>query len=428
MSTVVEVLRLPDYRRFIAAAICAGVGLWIFQTALYWAALQSGTTGTVGALVAVLSVPSLVLTIPAGYLTDRLGPFWLLFLGQAAPAAACALGVAMVGADGTIAFGPAAGVTLVVGIAYALWNVPAIVYVTRIVKPGLLGSAIALMALQFAVGRIVGGALGGALVEVGGAGLAFASSSLVFVLGLAIVLTLPRMPGLEYRTGSTLQGMVEAVRWLRSAPATLVLVVLAGTASLLAYAYIPLLGALSRDVIGAGPGGLGVLTAASGVGMFIAALGAHAVGIRVGRGRGVVVSMALGACAMAVLGASTVLVASVVLVAVVAFLGSTRSALAQLLIQTLAPPRMRGRVASLADFVAQVMAIIGSITVGELAAAWGPTAVLVACGIGIVSIVALITFAWPRFLSLDVDEASQPMVAGRPYAEGGRPGAFPEHS
>ena len=70
VNAVAGVLRLGIYRRFLAAAICTGVGVWIFQTAIYWAGLQSGSTATVGILVAVLSLPSLLLTIPAGVLTD----------------------------------------------------------------------------------------------------------------------------------------------------------------------------------------------------------------------------------------------------------------------------------------------------------------------------------------------------------------------
>ena len=158
MNAVAEVLRLGIYRRFLAAAICTGVGVWIFQTAIYWAGLQSGSTATVGILVAVLSLPSLLLTIPAGVLTDRAGPFWLLFVGQVAPAVACIAGIALVGPDGGIALEPAILVTFVVGAAYALWSVPALVYVTRSVPPELLGPAISLMVLQFATGRIVASA------------------------------------------------------------------------------------------------------------------------------------------------------------------------------------------------------------------------------------------------------------------------------
>src|SRR5262249_31143298 len=148
-----------------------------------------------------------------------------------------------------------------------------------------------------------------------------------------VVLTLPRVAGLETRTDSTLRGMLEAVRWLRWAPATLALVVFSATASLLAYAYIPLLGALSRDVLGAGSTGLGTLTSTSGIGMVASALTANAVGARLRRGRSVVVLMSLGATAMALLGFSTVLIVSVGLVIMVAYLGSSRSSIGQFLLQ-----------------------------------------------------------------------------------------------
>jgi len=418
VSTVAEVFRLGPYRRFLVAAVCTGVGVWIFQTAIYWAALQSGSTGTVGLLVAVISLPSLILTLPAGLLTDRAGPFRLLLLGGVAPTIACAVGVALVGSDGTIAPESAAAVTLVVGTAYALWNVPALVYVTRIVEPRLLGSAIGLMVLQYGIGRMVGGGLGGALVSAGGAGLAFGVSAVVFGLGAIAVLTLPRVSGLETRAGSTVRGMVEAVRWLRLAPVTLVLVLLGATASFLSYAYIPLLGAISRDVIGAGSSGLGTLTATSGIGMFVSALTANSVGVRIRRGRGVVAMLVVGAVAMAALGASSILAVSVILVVLVAYVGSTRSSLAMLLMQSLTPARMRGRVASLADFVGQVMAILGSLLVGALAASWGPTAVLAAAGGLIVAVAVVTVLIAPRILAMDVDREARPVAGGRPYSEG----------
>jgi MFS family permease len=243
------------------------------------------------------------------------------------------------------------------------------------------------------------------------------------------VLTLPRLGGLDHRAGNTVRGIVEAVTWLRGAPATLVLVVLGALASLLAYSYVPLLGALSRDVLGAGSGGLGLLTATSGIGMVISGLAANSVGVRLRRGRGVVVAMIAGAIGMAALGVSSILVLSIGLVVVVAFLGSTRSALSSYLMQSLTPPRMRGRVTSLADFVAQIMSVAGSLAVGAAAASAGVTAVLVAGGLIIVAVIGLVVLFWPRILQLDVDAKAQPIVGDRPYVEGAGAGvAIPEPS
>ena len=429
MNSVAGVLRLPTYRRFLAAAICSGVGVWIFQTAIYWAGLQSGSTASVGILVAAISLPSLLLTIPAGVLTDRVGPFWLLFVGSLSPALACIGGLALVGPDGSIALDPATLVTFMVGASYALWSVPALVYVTRSVPPNLLGAAISLMVIQYATGRIAGGALGGLIVSAGGAGLAFGVSAAIFIVGVATVLTLPRLGGLDARGGNTVRGLVEAVSWLRGAPATLVLVSFGALSSLLAYSYIPLLGALSRDVIGAGSAGLGILTATSGIGMVASGVLSDPVGKRLGRGRGVVVTMVLGAVGMIGLGQSSILVVSVALVVVVAFLGSARSAMASYLMQSLTPPRMRGRVTSLADFVAQLMSISGSLAVGGLAVSAGVTPVLVGSGVAIVVVVGLFVALWPRILRLDVDPEARPVVGDRPYAEGRGAGApLPETS
>ena len=160
--------------------------------------------------------------------------------------------------------------------------------------------------------------------------------------------------------------------------------------------------------------------------MVASALIANSVGVRLRRGRGVVVTMTLGALAMAALGQSRILGLSVLLVIVVAFLGSTRSSLSQFLLQSLSPPRMRGRVASVADFVGQTMTISGSLAVGVLAAQWGPSAVIFGCAAAIILAVIVLCVAFPRMLSLDVDREARPVIRGLPYVEGLPPGALPE--
>ena len=287
MSGVVDVLRLGTYQRFLAGAVCSGVGVWIFQTALYWAALQSGTTGSVGILVAVISLPSLLLTIPAGFLTDRAGPFWLLLIGQVAPALMCVGGIAFVAADGHDRAG-----------ARGPRDVRGRLRLCALERPrARLRDPHCAVAPDGQRDQPDGAAVRHRPDRRGRArglprrgrwrGLALAVSAAVFGLGALTVLTLPRIEGLETRSGSSVRGMLEAVRWLRHAPATLVLVVLSATASLLAYAYIPLLGALSRDVIGAGSAGLGTLTSTSGIGMVASALTANSLGARLRRGRSV---------------------------------------------------------------------------------------------------------------------------------------------
>jgi hypothetical protein len=41
-------------------------------------------------------------------------------------------------------------------------------------------------------------------------------------------------------------------------------------------------------------------------------------------------------------------------------------------------------------------------------------------------IVGLVLLAWPRFLSIDVNTEAQPVIAGRPYAEGRPRGVLSE--
>jgi hydrogenase-4 membrane subunit HyfE len=89
---------------------------------------------------------------------------------------------------------------------------------------------------------------------------------------------------------------------------------------------------------------------------------------------------------------------------------------------------MRGRVASLADFIGQILTIAGSLAVGALAVPYGPTAVLLGCSAAIVAIVVIVTLLSPRILVLDVDTEAKPIIGGAPYAEGGVAAAIVERS
>jgi hypothetical protein len=65
-------LAAPTYRRFIAAAFVGNVGLWMQATAQGWLVLElTGSPAMLGLVGALATLPTLLLSLPAGVLADR---------------------------------------------------------------------------------------------------------------------------------------------------------------------------------------------------------------------------------------------------------------------------------------------------------------------------------------------------------------------
>ncbi len=79
-----------------------------------------------------------------------------------------------------------------------------------------------------------------------------------------------------------------------------------------------LLPSLVRDVLDAGPTGLGLLTATAGVGMMVGAMATSPLGRRLARGRTLLLALAIAAISLAGLGAVPNLAVALVLAGVVA--------------------------------------------------------------------------------------------------------------
>ena len=167
------VVRVPAYRRFIAAAMAANAGLWLFETALFWLVLkQTGSSTAVGLVLTALLVPLVLFAIPGGMLTDRFGPHRLMMI-SCTGWTLMVLAMAFLATRGPVTYPIALTAALLVGCFDSIWTIPGQNLVGRVVEPRHMASAIALSPLQFGIGRIVGGLSGGALVTVAGPPITF---------------------------------------------------------------------------------------------------------------------------------------------------------------------------------------------------------------------------------------------------------------
>src|SRR4051794_29261175 len=140
-------LRVPAYRRLLLAITVMEIGLFAFETALYWTVLdETGSAARVSLLFTGLVVPALLLTIPVGVLVDRIGPKGILVWGSAAAAAVMGL-AAFAAGSGRLGFELALLLAIAEGVFFGCYAVPAQVIAGRVVDRSLIASAVGMSAL-----------------------------------------------------------------------------------------------------------------------------------------------------------------------------------------------------------------------------------------------------------------------------------------
>jgi MFS family permease len=413
------VLRLPLYRRYLAAAISYSVGMWTFQTVLIWIVLeQTDSAASVSLLLICLTVAWLLFSLPSGILADRYDVRRLMLAGQIF--GALSMGTAALATAAGILTPPLAMILIfILGISDAFYNVPGMVFVGRLVEPRLMAGAIGLSALQYGFGRILGGLVTGIAIASIGAAASLGLAALLFVVSFVIVLTLPSLPRLETSPGrASLRDLGAAVRWYRGSPPSIALVVLGLGAALFVYSYFTLLPIVAIQVLGAGSQGLGLLTSAGGLGVLVGSLLTDPVGRRLGRGRALLLALVVAAAAFAGLGLSNLLALSAVFtVALTLSLGIYRVT-SQLLLQHLAPARMRGRVIAVFELSFWGTYPFGAMASGALADRFGAQAVIVTFA-ALTVIAASIALIYARnLIQLDVDREGDIVLDRRVAATG----------
>ena len=408
-------LRVPAYRRLLVAVTVMEIGLFAFETALFWTVLaETGSAVQVSLLFAGLVVPALLLTIPVGMLVDRRGPRGILIWSSAAAAAVIGLAAVAAG-SGRLGFELALLLAIAEGIFFGCYAVPAQVIAGRVVDRSLLASAVGLSAIPSGLGSIVGGALGGVLLELGGPAPTFVVASVGLVLSLVTILGLPRLPGLEASGGMALRDLRSAARWLRESSVGSAIVLLSAISGLFVMSRFSLLPVVVRDVLASGPGALGLLTTAGGVGMLIGTFATEVLGRRLGRGRALLAALGLAGLGLAGLGLTPLVAVAVSLAAVIAASTTVWQLTSATLLQLLAPARMRGRVLALNDVVRLGLVPIGSLAAGVVVDRVGVATVLVVYG-GLTVIAVAATWVGSRALRAgpvaEVDPLPEPAPAG----------------
>ena len=193
-----------------ALLFATGQGMVVPIIPLFAKELGAGVA-LAGVVVAMRGLGSMVGDVPSGLLVSRLGGRTMMAAGALLTAAsAAAIGLS----DGVPLL---AAFVLVNGIAFALWHVSRLAFLTEVVPTEYRGRTLALVGGTSRVGLLVGPIAGGLLGQAAGLEAAFFAQA--GVVGAAVLLVLVRMggrpvvePGAAERPRLSLRSVVRAER------------------------------------------------------------------------------------------------------------------------------------------------------------------------------------------------------------------------
>jgi MFS family permease len=260
-------LRSPVFRALWIAALVSNIGTWMQSVGAVWqVGNQSGSAALVALVQTAVSLPIVLLALPAGAAADVVDRRRLLLLTQTwMLVSAAALCVATVLGRAS----PAAvlALTFLLGLGNAA-NAPAWqATIPELVGGRLLAPAVALNSAGFNIGRAIGPALGGLVVAAAGPAAVFGLNALSYLGVLAVLWRWRRPPQDKLGAGEQMLGAIGAgIRYVRFAPLLRAVLLRTALFILPASALWALLPVVARDALGLDATGFGLLLGALGIG------------------------------------------------------------------------------------------------------------------------------------------------------------------
>jgi MFS family permease len=272
LSNTFRSLRVRNYRLYFSGQLVSIAGTWMQTIAIGWLVLDlSDDSGlAVGTVTALQFLPSLLFSIPAGAWVDRLDRRKLLMSTQSG-LGVLALVLATLDLTDVVELWMVYVVVLCIGCITVLDTPARQSFPSDMVGDEYLSNAIGLNSAVFNSARIVGPAIGAAVIAVAGTGWCFLVNAVSF---LAVILCLALMRASELHPvervarakGQAVEGLRYAWKHLRP---NVCLLAIFGTMALNWVVVLPLLAKVTFDGTA---GTYGLMTSAQGVGALGGAL------------------------------------------------------------------------------------------------------------------------------------------------------------
>ncbi|MCC6826005.1 MAG: MFS transporter [Acidobacteria bacterium] len=400
IAYVFRAMRHRNYSLFFSGQFVSMIGTWMTRIAISWliyrltgSALLLGVVGFAG------QIPSFILAPIAGVLVDRWSRhrvlIWTQALAMLQSAALAALDL-----TGAIQVWHVVALAVFQGVINA-FDMPARqAFVVEMVNDrNDLANAIALNSTLVNGSRLLGPSIGGVIIAAVGEGWCFAidAASYLAVIGSLLAMKgLPIVTGRKPGAGNVLGELREGVSYAWHSPPIRNILILLSIVSLVGFPYTVLMPIFASDILHGGPGLLGMLMAASGVGALGGATYLAARRSVLGLGRVIPLMSAVFGVGLIVFSLSNIVWLSLLLMVVTGLGFMVQMASSNTLLQTIVDEDKRGRVMSFYTMAFMGTAPFGSLIAGSLAQRIGAPPTLLLGGIGCVAAAAWFFWSLPR--------------------------------
>lgn len=387
LPAALRALRHRNYQLFFGGQLISLVGTWMQSVAQSWLVYRlTGSSVLLGLVGFSSQIPVFLLAPIGGAIADRHNRHRIIISTQSS-AMLLAFVLAILALTGHIQIWHIFVLSALLGVVNA-FDIPARqAFVSDIVNREDLINAIALNSSMFNGARIIGPAVAGILVAWIGEGWCFFANGVSYVAVITglVLMALPARARVKSPHSAFVE-IMEGFRYVIHTGPVRGLMLLLGLVSLMGMPYAVLMPVVADNILHGGPGGLGILMGASGLGALAGALILASREGLSGLGRWVAMSCAGFGGSLILFSRSRSFWLSAALLVPVGFSMMLQMASSNTLIQSLTPDHLRGRVMSVYSMMFMGMAPLGALLAGVLAERWGapPTIALggVACILG----------------------------------------------
>jgi len=402
VSFLPEPLKIPAFRYFWLARLASTIGQMAMVIVIGWqvydiaretmglkeAALRLGIIGL------VQFIPLFLLTLVTGWAADRVDRRWIA-RASVALELGCAAALAGFAWTHTTTLEALYAVAALLGVARAFAGPALGALAPNLVPRKILPRAIALSSIAWQTGSILGPAIGGYLYAAAPFA-PYAASALLFAVSLAGLFAIGPVQRSEIARGvNPWAQMVEGLRYVRRNRLVLGAISLDLFAVLLggATAMLPV---FARDVLHAGPEGLGHLRAAPAVGATLTAAFFAFRPLKYNVGAKMLAAVGVFGAATIIFGFSRSMPLPLGCLALLGAADMFSVYVRQSLIQLYTPDQMRGRVGAVSSLFISASNELGEAESGFLGALIGPVPAVIAGGVGALGVVFLWSWWFPE--------------------------------
>lgn len=415
LGRMLSSLSIRNYRLYFWGYSISVAGTWMQTLALALLVLRLTGSGTdLGVATAARFLPFVVLGPVGGLIADRYDKRRVLYFTQSASAGIAVLFALLTALD-LINVAMVIVLSLVLGALTVFDNPARQSLIPELVPRDQMSNAVTLNSVSVNMARVLGSAVGGALVAAVGLTTCFALNAVSFA---AVIASLALMRGSEMdavERPPRQKGQIrDGLRYVRRTPALLLPLVMLTVTGMMAYEFPVTLPLVARGAFHGGAGTYGAMAA-------LMAVGAVAGGLVIaGRGNrrsaqalalaGVGWGVALLAAALA-----PTLAWELVVLPFVGYGAISFNSLSKTAMQLASAPSMRGRVMALWSMAWGGTTVVGGPAVGWIAQAVGSRWSLVA---GAVPTLLLGVLMWPALRRIDHGAAAREDAAAAAAGSG----------